>query len=312
MFFHQRLKASIPKSDRVIQFSRVPCSYYALVCGFCPSRAVVHGGPWERWRDSGHPAAGTRGCRASPGSMPQSTESRYTTPPFPQGERLSHAVGCAFAACLERKTAGQEKECGSRAFDASRTSRPRGLLPPVWGADDRRSERPRTKRKVGAAPAGRGGASDGPGVWLWLGLSEESRGLQSRKENHKTKPKTSHPPTPPKSKASTTKSATVSTAYLGLRRPLGTFYHNPGKAHRALYYLLTHMEVPRLFKLCIHPVNGLSVSNCWVVVGILRNKIENDRKNISVRECSKGKCRYVLFMSVGLCAWWGRGGRVTR
>lgn len=39
-----------------------------------------------------------------------------------QGERLSHAVGCAFAACLERKQK-REKECGVTAsFDASRTS----------------------------------------------------------------------------------------------------------------------------------------------------------------------------------------------
>ncbi|XP_064359162.1 numb-like protein [Dromaius novaehollandiae] len=38
------------------------------------------------------------------------------------GERLSHAVGCAFAACLERKQR-REKECGVTAsFDTSRTS----------------------------------------------------------------------------------------------------------------------------------------------------------------------------------------------
>lgn len=38
------------------------------------------------------------------------------------GERLSHAVGCAFAACLERKQK-REKECGvTAAFDASRTT----------------------------------------------------------------------------------------------------------------------------------------------------------------------------------------------
>lgn len=42
--------------------------------------------------------------------------------PLRQGERLSHAVGCAFAACLERKQR-REKECGVTAsFDASRTS----------------------------------------------------------------------------------------------------------------------------------------------------------------------------------------------
>lgn len=39
-----------------------------------------------------------------------------------QGERLSHAVGCAFAACLERKQR-REKECGVTAtFDANRTT----------------------------------------------------------------------------------------------------------------------------------------------------------------------------------------------
>ncbi|XP_031702975.1 protein numb homolog isoform X4 [Anarrhichthys ocellatus] len=38
------------------------------------------------------------------------------------GERLSHAVGCAFAACLERKQK-REKECGVTAtFDANRTT----------------------------------------------------------------------------------------------------------------------------------------------------------------------------------------------
>ncbi|XP_074183352.1 protein numb homolog isoform X8 [Rhinolophus sinicus] len=38
------------------------------------------------------------------------------------GERLSHAVGCAFAACLERKQK-REKECGVTAtFDATRTT----------------------------------------------------------------------------------------------------------------------------------------------------------------------------------------------
>lgn len=42
--------------------------------------------------------------------------------PLLQGERLSHAVGCAFAACLERKQK-REKECGVTAtFDANRTT----------------------------------------------------------------------------------------------------------------------------------------------------------------------------------------------
>lgn len=42
--------------------------------------------------------------------------------PYVKGERLSHAVGCAFAACLERKQK-REKECGVTAtFDANRTT----------------------------------------------------------------------------------------------------------------------------------------------------------------------------------------------
>ncbi|KAJ3590046.1 hypothetical protein NHX12_008003 [Muraenolepis orangiensis] len=46
------------------------------------------------------------------------------------GERLSHAVGCAFAACLERKQR-REKECGVTAsFDASRTSFEKKKDPP--------------------------------------------------------------------------------------------------------------------------------------------------------------------------------------
>lgn len=58
-----------------------------------------------------------------------------------QGERLSHAVGCAFAACLERKQR-REKECGlTAAFDTSR--------PPVTregsfrAPDKKRGEHPR-------------------------------------------------------------------------------------------------------------------------------------------------------------------------
>lgn len=38
-------------------------------------------------------------------------------PSTQQGERLSHAVGCAFAACLERKQK-RDKECGvTMSFD---------------------------------------------------------------------------------------------------------------------------------------------------------------------------------------------------
>ncbi|KAM6032839.1 numb-like protein, partial [Theristicus caerulescens] len=47
------------------------------------------------------------------------------------GERLSHAVGCAFAACLERKQR-REKECGlPAAFDASRAPRDRNRGEPL-------------------------------------------------------------------------------------------------------------------------------------------------------------------------------------
>lgn len=39
-----------------------------------------------------------------------------------QGERLSHAVGCAFAACLERKQQ-RDKLCGVKVeFDVNKTS----------------------------------------------------------------------------------------------------------------------------------------------------------------------------------------------
>lgn len=38
-----------------------------------------------------------------------------------QGERLSHAVGCAFAACLERKQR-RDKECGVTMTFDSKTS----------------------------------------------------------------------------------------------------------------------------------------------------------------------------------------------
>lgn len=40
---------------------------------------------------------------------------------FFQGERLSHAVGCAFAACLERKQR-RDKECGVTMTFDSKTS----------------------------------------------------------------------------------------------------------------------------------------------------------------------------------------------
>ncbi|XP_077338415.1 numb-like protein [Lithobates pipiens] len=63
------------------------------------------------------------------------------------GERLSHAVGCAFAACLERKQK-REKECGVTAsFDASRTSFAREGSFRVTSASGQ-SDREETMRQV--------------------------------------------------------------------------------------------------------------------------------------------------------------------
>ncbi|XP_070620308.1 LOW QUALITY PROTEIN: numb-like protein [Erythrolamprus reginae] len=74
------------------------------------------------------------------------------------GERLSHAVGCAFAACLERKQR-REKECGVTAsFDASRTSFAReGSFrlpgPPAPTSRSFGARPPQEKKKVEAAAA---------------------------------------------------------------------------------------------------------------------------------------------------------------
>lgn len=138
---------------------------------------------------------------------------------------------------------GGRRNAGSRlpstpAAPASPARAPSACL----GADDRRSERPRTKRKVGAARRARRGIGWAGGVAKGSGLSEESRGLQSRKETTKQNPKQATPLPPPKKARHRPRSlVTVSTAYLGLRRPLGNILPatNPGKAHRALYYLLT-------------------------------------------------------------------------
>ncbi|XP_038129097.1 numb-like protein isoform X2 [Cyprinodon tularosa] len=69
------------------------------------------------------------------------------------GERLSHAVGCAFAACLERKQR-REKECGVTAsFDASRTSFVRegsfriNSSSSQQGSSSERDEKPQDKKK---------------------------------------------------------------------------------------------------------------------------------------------------------------------
>ncbi|KAM9326311.1 numb-like protein [Gastrophryne carolinensis] len=64
------------------------------------------------------------------------------------GERLSHAVGCAFAACLERKQK-REKECGVTAsFDASRTSFAREGSFRVTSASSSHNERDETMRQA--------------------------------------------------------------------------------------------------------------------------------------------------------------------
>ncbi|XP_059574745.1 numb-like protein isoform X2 [Alligator mississippiensis] len=67
------------------------------------------------------------------------------------GERLSHAVGCAFAACLERKQK-REKECGvTAAFDPTRTSFSREGSFRAPGARSRAP--PDKKKEAAAAPA---------------------------------------------------------------------------------------------------------------------------------------------------------------
>ncbi|XP_078062702.1 numb-like protein [Mustelus asterias] len=83
------------------------------------------------------------------------------------GERLSHAVGCAFAACLERKQK-REKECGVTAsFDASRTSFTREGSFRVTTASQQ-AEREETmkqlqdKKKAEAAATGSPAAGSGP------------------------------------------------------------------------------------------------------------------------------------------------------
>lgn len=94
------------------------------------------------------------------------------------GERLSHAVGCAFAACLERKQK-REKECGVTAsFDATRTSfaregsfrlpgppasstRPSGARPPQ---DKKKAEAATVPAAPPPAPAQPGSASPPQGA----------------------------------------------------------------------------------------------------------------------------------------------------
>lgn len=85
---------------------------------------------------------------------------------FPQGERLSHAVGCAFAACLERKQR-REKECGvTAAFDASRTSFAREGSFRLSGGGRPTEREAAEKKKGGCDPEGRAGHRAAPG-WDW-------------------------------------------------------------------------------------------------------------------------------------------------
>lgn len=125
---------------------------------------------------------------------------------------------------------GGRRNAGSRppstpAAPASPARAPSACL----GAGGRRSERPRTKRKVGAARRARRGIGWAGGVAKGSGLREESRGtgalrFTKQKRKHKTKPKTSHPlPPPRKSKALTTKSGYSFYRVLGVKESFGQY-----------------------------------------------------------------------------------------
>ena len=55
------------------------------------------------------------------GRAPNTPTERFVVVSRPQGERLSHAVGCAFAICLERKQK-REKETVTVTFNDKGTS----------------------------------------------------------------------------------------------------------------------------------------------------------------------------------------------
>ncbi|XP_042201364.1 numb-like protein [Callorhinchus milii] len=84
------------------------------------------------------------------------------------GERLSHAVGCAFAACLERKQR-REKECGVTAsFDPSRTSFTREgsfriTAPSPASSSGPANRQLQEKRKAETPPAASPGPQPPPG-----------------------------------------------------------------------------------------------------------------------------------------------------
>lgn len=85
-------------------------------------------------------------------------------------------MGCAFAACLERKQR-REKECGvTAAFDASRTSFSReGSFRLSGGGRPAEREAP-DKKKGGCCPEGRAGHRVGPGGPGWEAVCRESCG----------------------------------------------------------------------------------------------------------------------------------------
>lgn len=72
-------------------------------------------------------------------------------------------MGCAFAACLERKQR-REKECGvTAAFDASRTSFAREGSFRLSGGGRPAEREAADKKKGGCCPEGRAGHRVGPG-----------------------------------------------------------------------------------------------------------------------------------------------------
>ena len=231
-------------SHRVIQFNRAlqllrSClRLLSLVVQLCTEAQ-------ERWRDSGSPSCWNPGLPAS-GLQHRVAKANSTSSHRARGWATRWAVLLRPA---WSGNSGGRRNAGSQlpstpAAPASPARAPSACL----GVGGRRSERPRTKRKVGAARrAGRGIGWAG-GVAKGSGLSEESRGtgaLQFTKQKRKhTQNKTQNKPPPKRKKKARHRPRSlvaVSTAYLGLRSPLGNILPatNPGKAHRALYYLLT-------------------------------------------------------------------------
>lgn len=127
--------------------------------------------------------------------------------------------------------------------------RPRGPSP-VWGRTTGLERRPRTK-KGGCCPAGAGRSIGWAGVWLRIWFERGKQGLQSRKET--TKQGKTSTPYPQKARHRPRSLVTVSTCR-GCEASTEQAFsdYKPWQSSPGLYYLLTQ-EVPRLFKLCIHP-----------------------------------------------------------